>query len=66
MYYVLFRKTDNLTPDEQHAARRGGIWLHTGIAADTKTEAKEEIKRLRKSGRGFTGDGCKLKIAEVE
>jgi hypothetical protein len=66
MYYVLFRKTENLTPDEQHIARRGGVWLHTGISAPSRAEAMAEVKKLEASGEGFLGIGCKLKVMSEE
>ncbi len=66
MYYVLFRKTENLTPDEQRMARRGGIWLHTGVTGRTRAEAMAEVKRLKSNGEGFLGLGCKLKVMSEE
>ena len=66
MYYVLFRKTENFTPDEVRLVRRGGIWLHTGVQAPSRSEAMEKIKSLRKSGEGFFGNGCKLKVMNEE
>ena len=62
MYYLIFRKTENLTPDEKNISKRGGVWLHTGVQAETQTQLKAKIKQLKKDGQGYLGIGCKTKI----
>lgn len=63
MYYLLYFKTENLTPEEMSISKHGGVWLHTGVQAETKEQVKEISKRLIKSGQGYFGLGCKTKIA---
>jgi len=66
MYYVLFWKNENLTPDEMNISNRGGIWLHTGITGESAADCKDKVKKLKSSGQGFLGCGYKTKIASEE
>ena len=64
MYYVLIRITENLSVEEQNNSYRGGIWLHTGVKATTRTEAMEKAKAERKAGTIYRKG--KLKVVSEE
>jgi len=66
MYYVLFFKNDNLTPDEAAIAKRGGVWLHTGISGETRQSCINQVAAAKKNGLGFFGDGYRTRIWSEE
>ena len=60
MFYALFNKTDNLTPDELNNVNdTGECWLHTGIVAGSRAECEELLSKG-----GFLGEAFPVKIVE--
>lgn len=65
MYYALYLKTENLTPDELNVADDNGqVWLHTGVSGGTRGECERELERRTARGEVMSGHQTKIEFLD--